>query len=81
MEKTLNNIRFANTILLSKTAEELQEMLTHLNREYKVGLKMNRTTTIIMLDANALRLQVKLLRKFMNKITWVSRTNIKLRLL
>ena len=50
----LNNLRFADDIvLIAETANDLQEMLSDLNREsLKVGLKMNKRKTKVMFNTN-----------------------------
>ena len=52
-DEHLNNLRFADDIvLLSESADELQQLINDLNREsLKVGLKMNKKKTKVMFNS------------------------------
>jgi len=58
----LNHLRFADDIILmSETAEELQDMLIDLKREsLKAGLKMNRSKTKVMSNSKAQNAKIKI---------------------
>ena len=61
----LTNLRFADNISnTSENAEELQQMLTDLNREsMKIGLKMNKTKTKIMFNEKVTSNEIKIVEK------------------
>ena len=75
----LNNLRFADDIvLMSESGEELQMMLGDLNRESrKIGLKMNMGKTKVMFNENAVREEIRIMNEpleIVNEYTYLGQT-------